>query len=78
MEINKIYQGDCLELMKQIEDKSIDLIIIDLPYLTTKKEWDKKEIINLEISKEFFRILKDTGSFYCWCGIGEKSQSLIR
>ena len=32
MELNKIYQGDCLEVMKQIEDNSIDLVIIDPPY----------------------------------------------
>jgi DNA modification methylase len=32
METNKIYQGDCLEVMKQIEDKSVDLILCDLPY----------------------------------------------
>ena len=32
MEINKIYNGDCLELMKQIEDNSIDIIITDPPY----------------------------------------------
>lgn len=33
--------GDCLELMKDIPDKSIDLILCDLPYGTTRLEWDK-------------------------------------
>lgn len=32
LEINKIYQGDCLEVMKQIDDKSVDMIITDPPY----------------------------------------------
>jgi site-specific DNA-methyltransferase (adenine-specific) len=32
LEINKVYQGDCLEVMKLISDKSIDLIVTDPPY----------------------------------------------
>lgn len=36
IEINKIHQGDCLELFKQIEDNSIDLIIVDPPYNISK------------------------------------------
>ena len=40
MEIDKIYLGDCLELMKEIPDKSIDCIICDLPYGTTACAWD--------------------------------------
>ena len=40
MEIDKIYLGDCLELMKEIPDKSIDCIICDLPYGTTANKWD--------------------------------------
>lgn len=37
---NNIYQGDCLELMKSIPDKSIDMILADLPYGTTRNKWD--------------------------------------
>lgn len=33
-------QGDCLELMNEIPDKSIDMILCDLPYGTTKNKWD--------------------------------------
>ena len=40
MEINKIYHGDCLELMTQINDNSIDMILCDLPYGVTKNKWD--------------------------------------
>jgi len=32
MEINKLYRGDCLQIMKQIPDKSIDLVLTDTPY----------------------------------------------
>ena len=35
-----IKQGDCLKLMKEIPDKSIDMILCDLPYGTTKNKWD--------------------------------------
>ena len=35
-----IKQGDCLELMNEIPNKSIDMILCDLPYGTTKNKWD--------------------------------------
>lgn len=36
----KLLLGDCIELMKDIPDKSIDLILCDMPYGTTKNRWD--------------------------------------
>ena len=36
----ELYNGDCLELMKNIPDKSVDLILCDPPYGTTKNKWD--------------------------------------
>ena len=36
----ELYQGDCLEEMKKIADKSIDMILCDLPYGTTACKWD--------------------------------------
>ena len=61
METNKIYQGDCLELMKQIEDKSVDLILCDLPYGTTACKWDT--IIPFEpLWEQYKRIIKDNGA----------------
>lgn len=42
----ELWQGDCLELMSDIPDKSVDLILCDLPYGTTKNKWDST--INLE------------------------------
>ncbi len=35
-----LYNGDCLEVMKQIPDNSVDLILCDLPYGTTQNKWD--------------------------------------
>lgn len=37
---NNIYLGDCLELMKQIPNKSVDMVLCDLPYGTTACSWD--------------------------------------
>lgn len=40
MDIDKIYNQDCLVGMQSIPDKSIDAIICDLPYGTTRNKWD--------------------------------------
>lgn len=45
--LNKIYNEDCLEGMKDIPDKSIDCIICDLPYGTTPCKWDSIIDFNL-------------------------------
>ena len=59
--INKVIQGDCLEVMKDIPDKSIDMILADLPYGTTACKWDT--IIPFEpLWKEYKRIIKDNGA----------------
>ena len=61
MEYNKVYLGDCLEVMKDIPDKSIDMILCDLPYGTTACKWDT--IIPFEpLWKEYKRIIKDNGA----------------
>ena len=53
--------GDCLELMKDIPDKSIDMILCDLPYGTTKNKWDS--VIPLEeLWTQYNRIIKDDGA----------------
>lgn len=54
-------QGDCLELMKDIPDKSIDMILADLPYQTTKLKWDT--IIPFEpLWEQYERVIKDNGA----------------
>jgi DNA modification methylase len=66
-ELNKIYQGDSLKLLNEIEDNSIDLIVCDGPYGVTENEWDKISNIqefNLNLIKIFSRILKPGGSVY--------------
>lgn len=57
----KLYNGDCLELMKNIPDKSIDMILCDLPYGTTRNKWDS--IIPLDkLWKQYKRIIKENGA----------------
>ena len=61
IELNKIYNEDCLEGMKRIPDKSIDMILADLPYGTTNCKWDT--IIPLEpLWEQYERIIKDNGA----------------
>lgn len=56
-----IRQGDCLELMKTIPNKSIDMILCDLPFGTTRNSWDK--IIPFEpLWEQYKRIIKDNGA----------------
>ena len=58
---NKIIEGDCLKVMKDIPDKSIDMILCDLPYGTTQNEWDS--LIPLDkLWKQYERIIKDNGA----------------
>ena len=58
----QLLHGDCLELMKDIPDKSIDMILCDLPYGTTSKnKWDS--IIPFDgLWKAYNRIIKDNGA----------------
>ncbi len=67
IEINKIYQGNCFELIDKIDDESIDLIVCDGPYGITQNGWDKIENIqeyNLNLIKLFSRVLKKGGALY--------------
>lgn len=54
----ELWNGDCLNLMSRIPDKSTDLILCDLPYGTTENEWDS--VIDLKkLWQEYNRIIKD-------------------
>lgn len=56
----ELHQGDCLNVMKNIADQSVDMILCDLPYGTTRNKWDS--IIPLdELWKEYKRIIKPNG-----------------
>jgi len=56
----ELRKGDCLELMKDIKDKSIDMILCDLPYGTTQCKWDT--VIDFKLLwKQYERIIKENG-----------------
>lgn len=54
-----LYQGDCLDLMKNIPDKSVDMVLCDLPFGTTMNKWDKK--IDLQVLFAEYRKLVKIG-----------------
>jgi len=61
IELNKIYNEDCLIGMNKIEDKSIDMILCDLPYGKTRNKWDS--VIDLDkLWNQYKRIIKDNGA----------------
>jgi site-specific DNA-methyltransferase (adenine-specific) len=61
IEIDNIYNEDCLEGMKRIPDGSVDAIICDLPYGTTKNSWDC--LIPLDkLWAEYKRVIKTSGA----------------
>ncbi|WP_236008249.1 hypothetical protein [Levilactobacillus andaensis] len=54
-------QGNCLELMKDLGDKSVDMICCDLPYGTTANAWDS--VIPFEpLWEQYSRVIKDHGA----------------
>jgi DNA modification methylase len=64
---NEVILGDTHELLKKVEDDSVDLIICDGPYGVTQNQWDKVGSIqeyNLELIKRFSSKLKEGGSLY--------------
>ena len=72
---NRIICADCLDILRQLPDKCVDLLLTDPPYFgIVKNDWDNqwKDIFDFqrwvgELGKEFLRVLKDNGSFY-WFG----------
>lgn len=61
MELNKIYNEDCLIGMEKIKDKSVDMILCDLPYGMTDCKWDS--ILPLDkLWKQYERVIKDNGA----------------
>jgi len=59
--INKVLNDDCINVMRDIPDKSIDMILCDLPYGTTACKWDT--IIPFEpLWEQYKRIIKDNGA----------------
>jgi len=61
IELNRIYQRDCLEGMRMIPDDTIDMILCDLPYGTTRNKWDT--VIPFEpLWEQYARVIKDNGA----------------
>jgi len=83
LELDKIYNMDCLEGLDKVDDNSIDLIVSDPPYYlptqtycpTRKQNRYTRTLSDTSIFKTYFemifkkldRVLKDTGSFYVFC-----------
>ncbi|WP_080058305.1 DNA-methyltransferase [Spirosoma aerolatum] len=61
LKLNTLYFEDCLTGMERIPDKSIDMILCDLPYGTTKNRWDVVIPFDL-LWKQYERIIKDNGA----------------
>jgi site-specific DNA-methyltransferase (adenine-specific) len=59
-EVSKLYNGDCLELMRTIPNNSIDMILCDLPYCETGNKWDKSFDLT-KVCDEYRRIIKEDG-----------------
>lgn len=71
LELNRIYQRDCIEGMRMLPDDSVNLIVIDPPYNIGKdKRWDKWKTVDgyvdfmAEVFRECERVLAPNGSFY--------------
>ena len=75
MDIDKIYNEDCLEGMKQIPDASIDMILCDLPYGTTANRWDNVIPANA-LWNEYLRIIKPEAAIVLFSS-GRFTQKLI-
>ncbi len=57
----KLYQGDCLEVMRNIPDEFIDMVLCDLPYGHTQNKWDN--VIPLdELWEQYNRVIKNNGA----------------
>lgn len=73
----KLYQGDCLEVMKNIPDKSIDMILCDLPYgITARNKWDIIVPFN-KLWEQYNRVIKDNSAIVLF-GSGMFTSSLMQ
>ena len=62
----ELWQGDCLELMKNIPDGSVDLVLCDLPFGVTQNSWDNN-IPFSDLWEQYHRVLKENGAIVLHC-----------
>ena len=81
---NKVIHGDCLEVMRTIPDKSIDMVLTDPPYGTRTDQRGESFMVG-EFSNilplvlpEIYRVLKADGVFYCFTSWTQMSEWLLR
>ena len=69
MEVNKIYEGDCIEIMKGMEENYVDTVITDPPYGLSfmGKKWDY-DVPNINLWKEVLRVAKPGATLLCFAG----------
>jgi len=66
LELNKIYNTDCIAGMAGLPDKSIDMILTDLPYAATSCRWDALIPFDL-LWEQYNRVIKDNGAIVLTC-----------
>ena len=71
----QLFNGNCLELMKNIPDGSVDMVLCDLPYNMTRNEWDCAFPLN-HLWQQYNRIVKDNGAIVLF-GSGHFTVDLI-
>lgn len=59
--LNRVFEADCLEKMKDIPDKSVDMILCDLPYGMTQNAWDSYIPLDL-LWEQYLRVIKRNGA----------------
>lgn len=70
-----LWQGDCLELMKDIPDGSVDMVLCDLPYGITRNKWDVQIPLD-KLWEQYNRIVKENGAIVLFAA--EPFASLLR
>lgn len=74
--------GDCLEVMKELPDNSVDMVLADIPYGEVnqkssglrKLDREKADVCNIDLNEAVAQCIRVcTGSFYIFCGVGQIS-----
>lgn len=59
--------GDCMELLPEIQDGSVDMVLCDMPYGSTQNTWDQKLPLD-KLWEQYSRIVKEHGAICPCCG----------